>query len=68
MYDFENATYGIEFHNGTAILTEKRTGNVKQVTLRDTETGYNFTRRQFVQGTKSTSLDRALDVFWKLGK
>ena len=68
MYDFENVTYGIEFYNGAAILTEKSTGNVKQVTLRDTKTGRNITRHQFISGAKKTKVDRVFDVFWKLAK
>ncbi len=68
MYDFENVAYGIEFHNGAAILTEKSTGNVKQVILRDTKTGRNITRQQFISGTKSNKVDRVFDVFWKLAK
>ena len=68
MYDFENVTYGIEFYNGAAILTEKRTGNVKQVTLRDTKTGRSITRQQFISGAKSNNVDRVFDVFWKLAK
>lgn len=68
MYDFENTTYGIEFYNGAAILTEKSTGNVKQVTLRDTKTGRNITRQQFISGAKSNKVDRVFDVFWKLAK
>jgi hypothetical protein len=68
MYDFENVAYGIEFYNGTAILTEKNTGNVKQVTLRDTKTGRNITRQQFISGAKKAKVDRVFDVFWKLAK
>ena len=67
MYEYESDTHGVEFWQGVAVITDKASGEARQLTLKDTKTGRNITRQQLRSGINSNGVDKTCQVFWKLG-
>jgi len=64
--DYESDRFECDIWGGKVILTDKTTGKVGFVGLKDTMTGRDIAVRELRSSIKTHGVDRTLDVFAKL--